>query len=352
MTNKTDVFFYVVPYPTTLGEAKQLLYPDNAFLAKEFLRINNQALSSYSTQLRPGQVLYLPTGSCEANEHEMIKALANINHSILYEMTDTERQLLSSHPALVANIANNPEIFKNKHDPQREAVKYTGAIGGSLITAVQFEARSVTRTLEELQARFIHSYQVHGRLTPDYHAFKRAKFTQLDTALGRLSRTLTLGTSYQLAAAAHFKGSTKRQILHFKRYGVASGVQFFQQHINKLLSVSKSLKVGGGIFIALDGALTHEVISEACKDDSDNNCNYTRIVEGSGLAGRVAGGYIGGTLAYSACSIGLSLFTGGSSFILCSIVAGGGSLAGGYAIDSFAQHGAKKIYENKYRAIR
>src|SRR5699024_3656976 len=102
-------------------------------------------------------------------------------------------------------------------------------------------------------------------------------------------------------------------------------------HINKLLTVTKSLKVGGGIFIALDGALTYEVISEACKDSSDNNCNYSRMVEGGGFAGRVIGGSLGGTIAYSACSIGLAIFTSGSSFVLCSIVAGGGSLAGSYA---------------------
>jgi len=118
---------------------------------------------------------------------------------------------------------------------------------------------------------------------------------------------------------------------HWSKAGAPGQIPGYSTHLNKLVALSKYLKAGGNVGIALGGIGSALTIYEACQSENPGNCKKTQFTEignfSVGLAGGIAGAKAGGAIAISAC------WAAGPGTPVCSLVVTGlaalaGSLGG------------------------
>lgn len=336
-----QAFFHILPHDSSLDRVSRNLYGNGLQGEREaFLRINKDVPVDSSGRLLTGQVLYLPkAAACRFDEPEIMDTLATVNRFAL-ELNASERAYLARNQALSHNAASDPLTLKTVVGVANTAVN-------GVASAVSLEVRAVGRLLRELEQRYVSTYRLHGRLTPDFYAFRRRVYRALDSRIGRVGRFVAFQTPLSESAKRSLKVSTKSETLHWKRQPNAERVKGFETHFRNMSKVSKYLRAGGAVTIAVDGALTADTIVEACRSD-ERNCERTAMVEGGGFAGRTGGGIAGGTLGYLGCSVVFAPLSGGSSFLWCALLAGGaGAIAGGTAGDYFGRGAGELIYETK-----
>ncbi len=335
--------FHVVRRHQSLAELTRYLYGDlESAQAQDFMRLNETAPDSFGALLS-GQMLYLPEPVCyPSNVETDIQAMvASFNIFIVNRMDAAQRQALAENPGIIKNAAENPSILKG-------IASVSNTFASGLVAGVSIQTKALGRTLKNLENRYVQSFKAHGKLTLQFYTQRQQLYSALDTNMGRLSRTIALGTPRDMAARSALKISTKSQVLHWERHGTDGGVKGFQSHFDRLAQTTRYLKNGGYLTIAIDGALTYDTIKKACKSD-DRFCHKTAVVESSGFAGRVVGGFSGGILAYGACSTIFALPSAGSSFLWCGLVAGAaGGFLGGTGAGFLTEKGAEVFFGSTY----
>ncbi|WP_166264454.1 hypothetical protein [Marinobacter caseinilyticus] len=306
MSVPQKVSFHVVRRQQSLAELTRYLYGDLVSAsAKDFMRLNEPAPDSFGA-LIPGQMLYLPEPACfPSNVEADIQAMvASFNIVIVNQMDAAQRQTFAENPAMIKNAAENPSVVKG-------IANGANTFASGLVAGVSIQTKALGRTLKNLESRYVQTFKAHGKLTSQFYTHRQHLYAALDTDMGRLSRTLALGTPRDMAARSALKISTKSQVLHWERHGIDGGVKGFQPHFDRLAQTTRYLKNGGYLTIAIDGALTLDTIVKACASGDDRFCRRTTVVESSGFAGRVGGGVVGGMAAYAVCNAIFVLPSGG-----------------------------------------
>ena len=344
--DERQAHFHVVRRPTWLGAIARDLYGDaSSDPAQAFSRINARAVRHHLVW--PGQLLFIPASVCyhPQQEAEFGELVGRINDLVMTRINQAEREVLASHPNLVNQAAANPGLV-------HEAARYGSMAGAGLVSMLSAEHRAVRDLLKELEGRYLQTYRAHGRLTPDFFAQRRRIFAALDTLLGRMARALSLGTPMDQRARDALKISSKSQILHWKRHGTAGGLKDLKAHFERMAQVSRYLRAGGHLAIALDAYLTYDTITRACRAEDERECQRSAVVQGSAFAGSVLGGTFGGGLAYAACSAVFALPSAGSSLLWCALAAGGaGSVVGGSASSQMFRVGADWLFETYHPVV-
>lgn len=303
---ETDLFFHIVRHPTTLQTLSAQLYGSTqSTLAKEFRRINEPL--TFAGHLLEGQFLYLPEGACHRHEREIMETLVAVNKVIRQQMKFDERRGLAEQHQTLNSAAASPGTLK-------AGLSVVGNTGSALTASLELNAKLMSNLLRDLESRYVQEIRLHGRLTPDFFAYRQSVLRRLDSRIGRTARTITLGTPYDERARQSLRVNIKSQILRWQRGGTTDGLRAFRDHFNRLRSLSTYAKYGGVFFIALDARLTADTIAKACKAEDDRGCDRVTAVETAGLAGRTAGGIAGGYLAYTGCSLALAPSTVGQVF--------------------------------------
>lgn len=344
METQKSIFLHVVATPTTLSSlAKQLYESTSSPIAQDFLRINRVA-ADRAGQLLPGQILYLPEPVCHATEMEpqAIELIEYINHVIVHSMSAEERMMLANHTGLIDNAAQHPGLIE-------QGTRIGNTVASGLVASVSLQSRQLRDILKGLESKYVQSFRAHGELTPQFYAQRRIVYQQLDTAMGRLARTLSLGTPIDLKARQALKVRTKSQLLEWRRNGTAAGVTDLQPHFGRIQNVTRYLKGGGYLTIGIDGYLTYDTITNACSYGDDKFCHRTAATEGGRFAGNVAGGALGGGAAYVGCNALFGAPTVGSSVLWCGLIAGPiGGLIGGTVLGEGGAQTGSVIHELTY----
>ncbi|MEX2340491.1 MAG: hypothetical protein WD609_18155 [Aquisalimonadaceae bacterium] len=346
MSDRAEAYFHIVRRSTNLHELSQQLYGDSGSAnAQDFRRINTVVADS-SGQVLQGQFLFMPEGACRADEQGVAETLVGVNGIILGQMDWMDRRSLAEGYQFLDNAATNPQTVKT-------AIGIVNSSASGLLSTGSLQTRQIGRVLSELEQRYVQTYRAHGRLTPQFYAYRQRTFRTLDTALGRLVRNVTLGSPLKESAKRTLKVNTKSQILYWSRNGAAGGVRDFKGHFNRLHTVNRYFRFGGYATIGIDAMLTASTISEACHAGDERHCLRTSVVETGGLVGRVGGGIAGAALGYGACNAVLGGPTWGTSVVWCALVVGGtGSYLGSQWVGGGAKWSAETLYDNTYRIVR
>lgn len=338
-----EAYFHLVRELESLQSLAARLYGSSETpTAREFIRINSVvAADGY---VWPGAALFLPEPMCfssdmEAHVTEVVRAA---NGEGAQMMSMPERQFFAANHHLINNTAKNASLINNVLN-----LANTGASG--LLASASLQTRIMSSSLKKLETKYVHEFRQHGKLTPHFFVERQQAYRTLDTALGRVSRMLTMGTPYSTSAKSVLKINTKSQVLHWKRNGTESGVKGFARHFETMKQHGKYFKAWGALTVGIDGIFTYDKIQQACSVGSERECHRSVAVEGIGFGGRVSGGLAGGAVAYGACNAVFAGPTLGSSLLWCGIVAGGaGGVAGGAALGKVGEAIGQVIHELKH----
>lgn len=341
MLTSSDAYFHVVRLPTTIDILARQLYGDaSSALAQEFRFVNQLALIE-GIGVVPGQMLYLPEPVCYHPDlqDEIIRFVGSINDRILFQMDNQQRNLLAEHPTFVSNVAESPNIVV-------QGLSTGNAAASALMAATTATTRSIGESLKSLERAYQQAFRTHGRLTPDFYIRRRQIYSQLDTRLGRLGRTLALGTPFDQHARASLKVHTKSTALHWKRHGTGP-IAGFQGHFDRLARTTRWLRLGGYATLAIDVALNEYAITDACNSGDAAECSRQTYALRGKSVGLVAGGLATGSLAtYGICNAVFGPPTAGSSFLWCALVLGGASAtAGAYSFGLAGEKAGNILYE-------
>lgn len=292
MPTSSDAYFHVVRLPTTIDILARQLYGDaSSALAQEFRFVNQQ------------------------------------------------RNLLAEHPTFVSNVAESPNIVV-------QGLSTGNAAASALMAATTATTRSIGESLKSLERAYQQAFRTHGRLTPDFYIRRRQIYSQLDTRLGKLGRTLALGTPFDQHARASLKVHTKSTVLHWKRHGTGP-IAGFQGHFDRLARTTRWLRLGGYATLAIDVALNEYAITDACNSGDAAECSRQTYALRGKSAGTVAGVLGGGVIGtYGICNAAFGIQTMGTSLLWCGLVVGGATGAGvGYAAGKGGQMLGESIYK-------
>jgi len=126
----------------------------------------------------------------------------------------------------------------------------------------------------------------------------------------------------------------------------------YAQRVQTITQMSKWLKQGTYLGLALDVGVAGLEIKEACVVGRETQCNRAKYVETGRLVGGVAGaagaGVIGAELTRRACHIFLGVATRGSGALTCGIIGGAtaGYIGGKKGGDGGAFLGGKIVEHN------
>ncbi len=344
MSGSPEAYFYIVRQPASLDSITRQLYGNtDSASARDFLRINSIA-ASRGGHLIPGQPLYVPEPVCydPAMEENIIAVVGRINDIVKHQMMATEARLLAEQTALVDNAAKHSDLIKS-------VANVSNSTAGALVSVTNMQTRVIGDKLKHLEQLYKRSYRANGGFNTQFYIQRRRIYESLDTAVGRLSRTIALGSPLDQRARQTLKINSKSQILHWKRNGTGDGLRDFETHFDRMGRISRYLRHGGYLVIGIDGVLTHDTISKACEVGDDRHCHKAMMVEGGGFAGRTAGGVVGGFIGYATCNAVFGIPSVGTSLLWCGLVAGAvggvvGGAGGGWAGKSIGQ----RLFENTY----
>lgn len=345
-----EAYFYIVRQPTSLENITSLLYGStDSAAARDFLRINTAAADGAS-HLAIGHILYIPDTVCYAPalEAHIIELVRSCNEWMRLRLSGSQMRLLARQSNLISNAASHSRVIESTPG-------MAGKAADGLLAATRAQARMIGSTLEQLEALYKKSYRANGgRLGPKFYAQRRRIYETLDSTAGRLARTITLGTRLDENARGALRIKTKSQLLHWKRRGTGGHLRDFEAHFQRMGRITRYLDRGGYLLIGVDAYLTSDAIAKACEAGDDRHCHRAMLVKGGGFVGRAGVGSMGGSLAYSACSLLFSIESAGSSFLWCGIVVGAagsvtGGLLGNWVGKSAGRKASRLIFENTYQ---
>lgn len=332
-----EAVFFIADQHTRVEDVMRYLYSQPSPKTVQHFKSVNAHLKSGGVQ--PGQMVIVTPpdpGACMRWESVMMEAAAKVDEE-LARMSERERQTLARHYTLLSDAADhsgNLYGFANGHFAEKK--------------------KRVELILKNIDELYVRTYNRTGSLKgSDFFTQRRALFMQLDHTINGMMEQRAFGQNLSHAQLRTKLGLSSKSAVHqWKTQSGATSVKEFATNYNRIAKTAKSFARLGYVSVALDVGSSAAKIKAACtvKPDSDE-CEKIQYTETGRAAGSVAGGAASGALAaWATCSLVFGLPSGGTSFLWCSIVAGGaGSYVGSKSAGSLTELGGEKIYETFVR---
>ncbi|AZE84712.1 hypothetical protein C4J98_3306 [Pseudomonas orientalis] len=257
--------------------------------------------------VRPGELVIVPETS---SVHCTIEEAWLMRHA-----EEISRQLDQDRPIGRAGNTN--------YDLAQSILGY-GSIGiGSATSAWSRHLKEVANTLEEIEQ--LHRQLKDGGLDRETFIRRRQRmFGVLDSQLQGAAR---FGSG--LRGNQPLKGALGISTQSYLHQGEIAG---YAQRVRTITQMSKWLKQGTYLGLALDVGVAGLEVREACVVGREAQCRRAKYVETgrlvAGVTGAAWGGYAGAGLARRACHVflGISMKSGGQ--VMCGVIGGGSA---GYA---------------------
>jgi len=307
--------FFIVPQCMTYQEVLIELGAPRAKLPRSILERLNP---THHLGFKAGEIFVIGDGlsrpACTQEELYAMSAAKQAREA-LASLTPAEAEFMMKHQAEIAGLLSD--------------VSLAMGVSQAMMARALDELTTTLRRIETLHQQ---QFTLHGHLqSNEFFVERRRLFKQLDAQLRMtfLNKHLDLG---RYEALRRDLGISSRSLVHhWSKAGAPGKIPGYSTHLNKLVALSKYLKAGGNVGIALGGIGSALTIYEACQSENPGNCKKTQFTEignfSVGLAGGIAGAKAGGAIAISAC------WAAGPGTPVCSLVVTGlaalaGSLGG------------------------
>ncbi|QHG63160.1 PAAR domain-containing protein [Pseudomonas putida] len=328
MTQSQEPGFYIVPRCMTYQEILIELGAPQANLPSSILERLNP---TFQQGFKAGEIFVISDGlsrpACTREELIAMSAAQQAREA-LADLTDEEADFMMRHQAEIAGLLSD--------------VSLTMGVSQAMMARSLDELSNILRTIEELHQQ---QFAKHGHLrSPAFFAERKKLFKQLDANLKAtfLNKRMNLGNYEKLRRDLGI--SSKSLVHHWSKAGAPGHIPGYSTHLNKLARLSKFLKAGGNVGIAIGGAGSALKIYEACQAGSSGTCRKTQFTEignfSVGLAGGIAGAKAGGAIAVTACWV-----TGPGTPVCSLVVTGIGALAGSVGGMKLGEIIGEAVYE-------
>lgn len=307
----TEPGFYIVPRCMTYHEVLNELGAPQANLPRSLMERLNP---TYQQGFKAGEIVVIGDGLsrpvCTREELYAMSAAKQAREA-LASLTPEEAEFMMRHQAEIAGLLGDVSL----------------AMGVS--EAMMAKALDeLTATLKNIESLHQQQFAKHGHLhSPEFFAERKKLLKQLDANLKTtfLKKHLNLGSYERLRRGLGI--SSKSLVHHWSKAGVPGQIPGYSTHLDKLAKMSKHLKVGGYIGIAIGAIGSAMKVSAVCQEGNSRACKKVKVTEAGsfsgGLAGGWAGGKIGGLVATQVC------WATGPGALICGVaLTGAGALAG------------------------
>lgn len=321
--------FHVVREPMSRNELLSQLYGDASAKPDNFERLN----PGLGNRVLPGEMIVIADPEsleCTVKENDLMAVAKQVNQQVR-QLSEQEAQFIVDHYDLLELMTANAA---------------TGMGAGAAMIGQQI--KSINATLKDIEALYQNTFRKHGRLNvPEFYEQRRALFTKLDFALGKMARKgLSLDDNSKLKKALGL--STKGTVHHWKEAGVGP-IPGYGAHYSKAAGAARFVEHGGRLVVALDAGLAGYKIYEACSTGRADECERVGLTESLRFAGSAAGGTAGAFAAPLLC-VAVGIGTAGVGGVACGIIAAGvGSAIGGKTIGDMGAAAGEMIYEVRNR---
>jgi hypothetical protein len=249
--------------------------------------------------------------ACTRQEMHAMSA-AELAREALAELTPEEANFMMRHQAEIAGLLSD--------------VSLAMGVSEAMMAKSLDELGTTLRNIEKLHQQ---QFSKHGHLrSAEFFAERKELFRQLNAKLrvSYLNKRMELGSYDTLRRGLGI--SSRSLVHHWSKAGAPGQIPGYSTHLDKLASMSKYLKAGGHIGMALGGGSSLLKIKEACRAGDTESCKKIRLKETGNFLGGVAGGVITGAIA-SRLAIVACVGFGPIGAAVCSIaITGAGSMAG------------------------
>jgi hypothetical protein len=291
---------------------------------------------TYQDGFKAGEIVVLgdPENftACTREEADLMATAAQVRDT-LKQLSIEEANFMMRHQGEIAGLLGNASLSMG--------------VGQVMLSKGLREVEDILRHIEALHQR---EFRLHGHLkSPEFFAARRQLLNKLDVNLKTafLNKALGLGSYDTLRRDLGI--STKSVVHHWSKAGGAGQIAGYATHLDEVARVSKYLKYGGYVGIALGGTASALKVKEVCSSGDVQACERVRFTEAGGFAGGVAGGIaganVGGYAAYIGCGA-VGVATGGVGGVICGLILiGGGSLAGTMMGSGIGEVFGEVVYE-------
>lgn len=320
--------FYIVPRCMTYQEVLTELGAPQANLPRSILERLNP---TYQQGFKAGEIFVIGDGLSRpvcTREELIAMSAAQQAREALADLTEEEADFMMRHQAEIAGLLSD--------------VSLAMGVSQAMMAKSLDELGSILRKIEDLHQTQFAKY-MHLR-SPEFFAERKKLFKQLDTHLKAtfLNKRMNLGNYEKLRRDLGI--SSKSLMHHWSKAGAPGQIPGYSTHLNKLARLSKFLKAGGNVGIAVGGTGSALKIYEACQAGSSGTCRKTQFTEignfSVGFAGGIAGAKAGGAIAVTACWV-----TGPGTPVCSLVVTGIGALAGSVGGMKLGEIIGEAIYE-------
>ena len=326
--------FYIVP--KTLSWSQLLLHLTEQQGPQVITRL--QRLNpTYQDGFKAGEIVVLgdPENftACTREEADLMATAAQVRDT-LKQLSIEEANFMMRHQGEIAGLLGNASLSMG--------------VGQVMLSRGLREVEDILRHIEALHQR---EFRLHGHLkSPEFFAARRQLLNKLDVNLKTafLNKALGLGSYDTLRRDLGI--STKSVVHHWSKAGGAGQIAGYATHLDEVARVSKYLKYGGYVGIALGGTASALKVKEVCSSGDAQACKKVRFAEAGafsgGVAGGVAGAMVGKVAATYACTA-IGAATVGVGGAVCGLVViGGSSLAGSIYGSSEGEILGDQLYES------
>ncbi|QJQ23079.1 PAAR domain-containing protein [Pseudomonas sp. SK] len=325
--------FYIVPRCMTYQDVLIELGAPQANLPRSILERLNP---THQQGFKAGEIFVIGDGLSRpayTQEELQVMSAAKQAREALASLTTEEANFMMRHQAEIAGLFSELSLSMG--------------VSESAMAKALDELTTTLRKIEELHQQ---QFSKHGHLRSAEFFTERSKlFKLLDTQLRMtfLNKRLDLGRYETLRRDLGI--SSRSLVHHWSKAGAPDQIPGYSTHLHKLAVISKYLKAGGYVGIAVGGGSSILKVQEACTSGTEHVCKKIKFMEAGnfsgGLAGGTAGAIAGKLVAGFAC---VSL--GPVSATACAVaIVGAGSYVGSVGGTSIGEYAGEKLYESTER---
>ena len=328
--------FYVVPRSMTFSQILLELASHDSTLPISYLQRLNP---TFEQGFKAGEIFVIgdPDNgyACTEEEGQLMAAAERARRSLAV-LDFAESDFMMEYQAEVAGLLSDASLSMG--------------VGKDMMDHGLKQLRGTLGNIERLhQQEFLR----HGHLnSPSFFAERRLLLEQLDGQLKAifLNKYMNLGAYERLKKSLNI--STKSLVHHWSKADGPGQIPGYVTYLDKVAKLSKYLRYGGYVGIALGGTSSYLKVQEVCRAGETEACKKIRLSETGAFTGGLAGGIVGGKLAgitaLAVCGI-FSAGTVGFGAPVCGIaLVGGGAFAGSIAGAEGGEQMGELIYESHH----
>ncbi|CAG8866691.1 hypothetical protein PS627_02055 [Pseudomonas fluorescens] len=324
--------FYIVPKTLSWSQLlMRLTEQQGPQVITRLQRLN----PTYQDGFKAGEIVVLgdPENftACTREEADLMATAAQVRET-LKQLSIDEANFMMRHQGEIAGLLGNASLSMG--------------VGQVMLARGLREVEDILRHIGALHQR---EFRLHGHLkSPEFFAARRQLLNKLDVNLKTafLNKALGLGSYDTLRRDLGI--STKSVVHHWSKAGGAGQIAGYATHLDRVARVSKYLKYGGYVGIALGGTASALKVKEVCSSGDVQACEKVRFTEAGafsgGLAGGALGAEIGALLAPTVCAPIAAVTMGVGGAVCGLIMVGGGSFVGVLGGDHFGEMVGDWIY--------